>query len=210
MGDAVETAGEVSRWTRVAAMPAWLLGAKILLAVLLVVGALFPDVGGFEGKGMAFRLPIFLLPALVIPALAVLRVDGRYSVELDIALTLPFLLDTAANAVGLYDSWEQTDDVLHALNWVILVFGVTAHLCRNTSAAGSPRWLLWLAGTGFGAIAIIFWELAEYLVMKAGVGGLALTYGDTVGDLVLSSAGGAVGALAAVRRAPRPPSAGAG
>src|SRR4051794_31199706 len=82
------------RWTPLSAIPKWLLGAKILLALLLVVAALFPDVGGFGGKGMAFRLPIFLAPALVIPGLAVFRHGGRYSVELDIALTLPFLLDT--------------------------------------------------------------------------------------------------------------------
>jgi hypothetical protein len=194
-----------NRWAILKPMPWWLLSAKVLLAVLLLVGALFPDVGGFAGKGMAFRLPIFLAPALIVPLVAVLRRNGRYSVELDIALTFPFLLDTLGNAVGLYDSWNPTDDVLHAVNWVILVYGVTAHFVRNTAAGASPRWFLWLAGTGFGAIAIIYWELAEYLVMQAGVAGLALTYGDTVGDLVLSSAGGAIGALIAVRSSPQRP-----
>ena len=177
--------------------PVWLLAAKGLLAALLLTGALFPDVGGFAGKGMVYRLPIFLAPALVVPIRWLLR-RGLYPAALDAALTLPFLLDTAANALGLYDHVEMTDDVLHAVNWLVLVGGVTA-----TWAAAArdtvPRWLLVVAGTGFGAIAIIGWEVAEYGVMRAGVGGLSLTYADTLGDLVLSTAGGAVGAMLAVR-----------
>ena len=177
--------------------PAWLLAAKGLLAVLLLTGALFPDLGGFAGKGMAYRLPIFLAPALVVPVRWLLR-RGPYPAALDAALTLPFLFDTAANAVGLYDHIGVTDDVLHLLNWTVLVGGVTATWAAAASDA-VPRWLLVMAGAGFGAVAIIGWEVAEYGVMQAGVGGLSLTYADTLGDLVLSTAGGAVGALLAVR-----------
>ena len=57
--------------------PRWLVASKVVLAALLVVGALFPQVGGFAGKGVAYRLPI----------------------------------DTAANAIGLYDHVDTTDDV---------------------------------------------------------------------------------------------------
>lgn len=63
-----------------------------------------------------------------------------------------------------------------------------------------------MAGAGFGAIAIIFWEVAEYSVMRSGVGGLDLTYADTLSDLVISTAGGALGALVAVRYTTRSPS----
>ncbi|MDO9175269.1 MAG: hypothetical protein Q7V62_10725, partial [Actinomycetota bacterium] len=45
----------------------WVVGSKVLLATLLVVGAAVPSVGGFAGKGMLYRLPIFLAPALVVP-----------------------------------------------------------------------------------------------------------------------------------------------
>jgi hypothetical protein len=197
--------------------PRWLVGAKVVLAALLVVGAVFPGVGGFEGKGMAFRLPIFLAPALAVP-LARWRRRGPYPAALDAALTLPFLFDTAANAVGLYDAFEPTDDVLHALNWFVLVGGVTAWIAARLVArpAGSPaestpRWLLTTAGAGIGAMAIIGWEVAEYAVMEAGVGGLSLTYGDTLGDLVLSTVGGAIGAAAALRWIdPRTPGGAAG
>lgn len=58
-----------------------------------------------------------------------------------------------------------------------------------------------LLGYGFGAIAIVWWEIMEWAVSEDGFGGagaLALTYGDTVGDLFLSSTGGLVGSLVAV------------
>jgi hypothetical protein len=144
--------------------PRALVAAKVLLAALLVIGALFPDVGGFAGKGMAFRLPVFLAPALVVPVLWHRR-GGAYPVALDVALTVPFLLDTAANAFGLFDSVDVTDDVLHFVNWAVLVGGVTATWAARVPVP-SLRWLLFMAGTGFGALAIIGWEAAEYGVMR--------------------------------------------
>lgn len=178
-------------------MPRWLLAAKVLLGVLLLTGALFPSVGGFAGKGMAFRLPLFLTPALVIPIrhLAARRSEPsrRYPWALDAGLTLPFLFDTIGNAVGLYDHVDATDDVLHFLNWVVLVGGITAAF-GHAAGRGAPRWLVWVAGAGLGAALIIGWEIAEYGVMKAGVGNLSLTYGDTLGDLALSTLGGGLGA----------------
>lgn len=191
---------------RSAAMPQWLLGLKVALAALLLTGALFPQVGGFEGKGMAFRLPLFLAPALIVPIrhrLALRHDPGRrYPWALDVGLTVPFLLDTIGNAVGLYDHVDITDDVLHFVNWVFLVGGITAAIGFAVRGA-SPRWLVWLAGAGVGSAAIIAWEVAEYGVMQAGVSSLSLTYGDTLGDLVLSSCGGAVGAWWITRRAER-------
>jgi hypothetical protein len=181
-------------------MPHWVLGLKLLLAGLLLTGALFPDVGGFEGKGMAFRLPLFLAPALIVPihhATRRRRDPGRtYPWALDAGLTIPFLLDTFGNAVGLYDSVDVTDDVLHFVNWFFLIGGITTSIgvAGSRGRAASPRWLIWLSGTGVGGLAIIAWEIAEYGVMQAGVGNLSLTYGDTLFDLALSSAGGSLGA----------------
>jgi hypothetical protein len=187
-------------------IPAWLVGAKVLLAGLLVVGAAFPDVGGFAGKGMLFRLPLFLLPSLVVPGLWLRHHGTRaYAVALDAALTVPFLLDTAANGVGLYDHVDATDDVLHVVNWVVLVGGITAHLVATPAGARSARAITWMAGAGLGAALIIGWEVAEHGVMRLGVSNLSLTYGDTLGDLVGSTLGGAIGAAWAVRRAVAPP-----
>lgn len=181
-----------------------MLALKVALAGLLLTGALFPDVGGFAGKGMAFRLPLFLAPSLIVPIHHAVRrraePDRTYPWALDAGLTIPFLLDTLGNAVGLYDSVDSTDDVLHALNWWFLMGGITTSIGWNAvrRATATPRWLVWLAGTGVGGLAIIGWEIAEYGVMKAGVGNLSLTYGDTLFDLALSSIGGALGAGAVV------------
>lgn len=177
--------------------PRWLIACKVLLAALLLCGALFPSVGGFEGKGMAFRLPLFLAPALIVPLWWRRRTDP-YPIALDAALTLPFLFDTAANALGLYDHFDRTDDVLHFLNWFVLVGGIALTFAANPRASGCPRWLLWLAASGAGAIMAIAWEAAEYAIMRAGVGGLDLTYGDTITDLLLSTSGGALGAWLAI------------
>lgn len=187
--------------------PHAVIGAKVLLAALLLCGALFPNVGGFEGKGMAFRLPIFLAPSLIVPV-RWWRRRGIYPVALDVALTVPFLLDTAANAVGLYDHFDPTDDVLHFVNWLVLVGGIALTWWLAPATRDAPRWLVWAAAAGFGAAAIIVWEAGEYAVMRAGVGGLSLTYGDTIGDLLVSTTGGAIGAWVvialAARSAPAP------
>jgi hypothetical protein len=175
--------------------------AKALLAALLLLGALWPH-GNFEGKGMAYRLPAFLLPGLAVTwHWWRRRADGRaYPVALDAALTLPFLFDTLGNAFGLFDGVQHFDSVLHTVNWAVLCGGVTLTFARAPIGAGAdPRYHL-LAGAGFGAIAIVLWEAMEYAVMEAGVGGLQLTYRDMIGDLLLSTAGGAVGAWWAVRR----------
>lgn len=167
--------------------------AKVLLAALLIVGALFPDVGGFAGKGMGFRLPLFLAPSLVVPLIA--WRTGKWNVPVDVALTVPFLLDTLGNAFGFFDDYAITDDVLHVVNWVVLCWGLASAL-----TATHPRdpELVMIAGAGVGAMASIGWETAEYLIMEAGVIGMHLTYGDTIGDLVASSSGGALGTAIAV------------
>lgn len=183
-----------------------MLAAKGLLVALLLLGAIFPDVGGFAGKGMAFRLPLFVAPALVAPAMWWRR-RGIYPIGLDAALTLPFLIDTLANAVGLYDHFSRTDDVLHFVNWFILVGGVTLSLRTARSCRKCPAALLWVSGTGIGAIAAVGWEAAEYFVSRSGVGGLSLTYADTISDLLLSTTGGAFGALTALSMARRVPEA---
>lgn len=177
-----------------------LVAAKVLLAALLLVGALWPH-GNFEGKGMAYRLPAFLAPGLVVTwSWWRRRHEQRaYPLALDVALTVPFLLDTLGNAAGFFDSVDHFDSVLHFVNWVILCAGVTLALGRSIGRGASRGYHL-LAGAGFGAITIVLWEAMEYGVMEAGVGGLNLTYVDTVSDLLISGTGGAVGAWWAARR----------
>jgi hypothetical protein len=81
----------------------------------------------------------------------------------------------------------------------LLITGIAVTLAIKVAATSTPRWLLWLGASGIGGAVAIAWEVAEYGVMRAGVGGLSLTYADTLVDLVLSTSGGAIGAWVALR-----------
>ncbi len=145
-----------------------------------------------EGKAMGFRAPLFLASAVLVPVIGRLRHWEPRANCGDALLAAPFLLDTLGNLLGIYDEFPVTDDVLHAVNWVLLVAAFHAFRFRNVNDSRDAL----LLGYGFGAIAIVWWEALEWLVSEDGIGGaggLSLTYGDTVGDLVLSSTGGLVG-----------------
>jgi hypothetical protein len=168
---------------------------RIALVLALAFSVAFPDLPQFEGKGMAFRAPFFLLPMAAVPI--GWRLRGRrppYPYIADALVISPFLADTLGNAFNFYDSFAVTDDVLHFVNWVLLVAGITLLLLRTRI----PRLAAWALGYGIGGLAIIWWEAAEWLVQELGTAGLELTYGDTIGDLVISSTGGAIGAALAV------------
>ena len=174
------------------------MGMKAALALAFVVALTVP-LDQLEGKGMGFRFPLFMLSAVVVP-LAWRRRFQPYPAAADVLVVAPFLLDTLGNLVGLYDSYDVTDDVLHTLNWVLLVAAFHAWRYRRDSANAMSRADAWLLGAGIGALAIVGWEIAEWIVAETGAGGgLALTYGDTVGDLALSTAGGMIGSWLGVR-----------
>jgi len=110
----------------------------------------------------------------------------------DTLVVAPFLLDTLGNLLGAYEWFDRTDDLLHFINWVLLVSAYEAFHFRRTDRTDNAV----LLGYGLGAIAIIWWEVLEWLIAETGAGGgLHLDYGDTIGDLVLSSTGGLVGGL---------------
>ncbi len=173
------------------------LTVKVALAASFAIAiGLSPDT--VEGKAMGFRAPLFLAPVVVVPLVVRLRRWETYPHTADAFLAAPFLVDTLGNLLGVYDEFPQTDDVLHALNWVLLVIAFHAFRFRNVEDRRDAV----LLGYGFGAIAIVWWEIMEWAVSEdgfGGAGGLALTYGDTIGDLFLSSLGGLIGSLIAVR-----------
>jgi len=173
---------------------AW--AVRIALGLAVAFSVAFPGLPQFEGKGMAFRAPFYLLPLIVVPV--VWRVRGRsapYPHLVDALVVSPFLVDTLGNALNFYETFSSTDDVLHFVNWVLLVGGITLALRRTRL----PPLAIWTTAYGLGGLAIIWWEAAEWLVQELGTAGLGLTYGDTIGDLLLSSTGGAVGAALALR-----------
>ncbi len=165
---------------------------RVALILAVAFSVAFPNLPQFKGKGMAFRAPFYLLPLVVVPAVWRLRGRrGRYPYLVDALVIAPFLCDTLGNALNFYNRFEVTDDVLHFGNWVLLIAGVTLGLLR-TRINNLTAWAL---GWGIGGLAIIWWEAAEWLVQELGTSGLELTYGDTIGDLLLSSTGGALGAI---------------
>ncbi len=171
----------------------WAVRAALVLALAVTVA--FPHWEQFEGKGMTFRAPFYALSLVVTPV--AWRLRGRrppYPWTVDVLVIAPFLFDTLGNVFGFYDSYDITDDVLHVLNWLFLGAAVTLAVRRT----GISKLNAWALGWGVGAIAIIWWEAAEWLVAELGTAGLQLTYTDTIGDLVFSSTGGAIGALLAL------------
>ncbi len=167
----------------------WAVRVALIVAIIITVS--FPSWEQFEGKGMLFRAPFYLFPLIVVPG--IWRLRGRpepYPWAVDALVIAPFLLDTLGNVFGFYNNFDATDDVLHFVNWVLLIAGVTIALRRTEMG----KLNIWTTAYGLGGLAIIWWEFAEYLVQEAGTAGLGLTYGDTIGDLLLSSTGGAVGA----------------
>lgn len=178
----------VVRWTNIA--------VKVALAVSFVIAIWFPP-DAVEGKGMAARAPLFLGPAVIVPIVARVRDWQPYPHLADAMLSMPFLLDTLGNLFGFYDRYDATDDVLHFVNWVFLVLAFHAFRYRNVHDNRDAVFL----GYGFGAVMIIVWELFEWMISDAGPfagdvqDALNLSYGDTIGDLVISSTGGLVGSL---------------
>ncbi len=182
---------------------------KAALGACLLAGLLFPGIPGVEGKGWPERAVGYPLAALVVPVVWWSRrlrdagppsTDSTYSTYPtyptypylgDALLVTPFVLDLAGNLVNLYDTVDSFDDILHFVNWTFL----TAALVMFLRPAGLARWNMALTGSGLGALAIVAWEAVEWVIQEMGTTGLQLTYDDTVGDLVLSSSGGIVGAM---------------
>ena len=185
----------------------WMQRFNYLVKAALIVSfaiAIFVPLDVLEGKAMGSRAPLFLAPALVVPLLARFREWEPYPHTADAFLSLPFLLDTLGNLLGFYDEFPVTDDVLHTVNWVFLVFAFHAFRFRNVHDRRDAV----LLGYGFGALMIVLWEVFEWAVSEdgfGGAGGLSLTYGDTVGDLALSSTGGLIGSLAGLYLLGPPP-----
>lgn len=175
----------------------WLnLAVKAALVGLLLFAVIRSDLPQFQGKAMASRALTYPISALIVPIAWWLVARRRaqppaYPYAVDILLVLPFLIDTAGNALDLYDTIYWWDDLNHLVNWAIL-----------TAACG--QWLLRLPlgrvttgalAVGFGAVTAILWEIAEYLAFVRDSPELETAYTDTLGDLGLGLTGSVVAAL---------------
>ena len=171
------------------------IAVKIGLLGLLALAVLRPEMQQFQGKAMTGRALTYPIVVVIVPLVwGILRRNRpglAYPHVLDMCLALPFLIDTAGNALDLYDSIDWWDDLNHFGNWAILTFAFGQLLFGKRF---SPWVILGLA-VGFGAIAGIMWEIAEYFTFVRNSPELATAYTDTLGDLALDLTGALLAAL---------------
>ena len=172
---------------------------KAALVGLLLFAVLRPDLPQFEGKAMAGRALTYPLAAIAVPiGWWLLRRRGRargdYPFALDILLVLPFLIDTAGNALDLYDAIDWWDDLNHFVNWGILTAAFGQLLVRLPLA----RWAAAGLAVGFGGVTAVLWEFAEYYTFIRNSPELETAYEDTLGDLALGLTGSVIAAVITV------------
>lgn len=175
------------------------LAVKVALVALLAFGA-FSGLERFDGKAFTWRLLGYSVAAVLVPAIWWLR--GRrqpYPYLVDILFVLPFLIDTAGNALDLYDTIDWWDDANHFVNWALLCGAFAAALYRTSVRA--RRVELFALVVGFGGVAAILWEIGEYFAFIRNSPELATAYTDTLGDMSLGLGGATLAAMIAVWRA---------
>jgi hypothetical protein len=154
-----------------------------------------------RGKGIRTRAIGYVGGLLIVPlAWRLLPNSGRYPRGLDLAVTVPLLIDAGGNALGLYQD-AHLDDVVHLLNAAI-VSGIAGAVFATQT---DEPWQAALAGTGTAIAGETAWEIVEWLGLKAGAKGMDLTYDDTMADLAESALGAVIGGVVTWLRMPRDP-----
>jgi hypothetical protein len=128
------------------------------------------------------------------------RIRGRkdpYPRELDLAITLPLLVDAGGNAIGIYQR-AHVDDLIHFADGAVVssLMGALA-----TPRAKTP-WEAAGVGLAAGGLFAGLWEIGEWVGLKLGAKGMDLSYDDTIVDLAETIAGAALGGLVTLMRHP--------
>lgn len=197
----VATTEEAASAAPTAADVAWtasITAAKAIVIALAVDAFLNSSEPRYHGKGMRLRAVGYAAGMLLVPV--AWRLRGRrdpYPRALDLAVTLPLLVDAGGNAVGIYQR-AHVDDLIH--------FADGAILASVAGALATPRvrtsWEAAAAGTSAGIAAGGLWEIGEWIGLKAGAKGMDLSYDDTMTDLIETSAGALLGGLVTLLRHP--------
>jgi hypothetical protein len=170
--------------------------ATIACAIDAVVNHASPRL---RGKAIRTRAIGYVGGLALVPLIwRVLPDRGRYPRGLDLAVTMPLLIDAGGNALNLYEE-AHLDDVVHALNGAI-VSGVAGALFATQT---DEPWQAAMAGTGAAIAGAAAWEIAEWAAFKAGADGMDLTYDDTMADLAESMIGAVAGGVVTWLRMPR-------
>ncbi len=172
------------------------LAVKAALIGLLLFAVLNPDMEQFQGKAMHARALFYPISAIVVPAgywyLTRRRgVQIDYPHGLDILVVMPLLIDTAGNALNLYDTIEWWDDFNHFLNWGILTLAFGQVLLRLPVGKWAAAGLM----IGFAALTAYLWEVLEYVTFVRNSPELETAYTDTLGDTGLALIGATIATL---------------
>ncbi|MGI5230137.1 hypothetical protein [Actinoallomurus sp. CA-142502] len=192
------------------------LAMKAALAGLLLFALAHPHWDRFADKAMGIRAMTYPLAAVLVPVIWLivrrLRGSARYPWDVDALVVAPFVIDVAGNAANLYDTLTWFDDFCHFANWALVSAAFGTALRRGPVL---PRWMAAFACAGFGAIAAILWELAEYATFVMNTNEVIGIYRDTIGDEVLGLSGATlagvlVAALGPAQSSPEPDAADGG
>ena len=152
-----------------------------------------------RGKAIRTRAVGYVGGLLVVPVMwRLLPGRARYPRALDLAVTVPLLLDAGGNALGKYEE-AHVDDLVHVANAAI-VSGVVGALAAPHV---DERWQAALIGAGVSVTGATAWEIMEYGAQRLGADGMDLTYDDTMFDLAEGMIGAGLGALFTLTRVPR-------
>jgi hypothetical protein len=152
----------------------------------------------YSGKAMRVRAVGYAGGMLLVPL--AWRLRGRpqpYPRELDLAVTLPLLVDAGGNAVGLYQR-AHVDDLVHFADGALLAGVVGALATPRVKTSWEAAFVAALAGTAAAGL----WEIGEWVGLKLGAKGMNLSYDDTIADLAETAAGAFLGGLVTLLRHP--------
>jgi hypothetical protein len=173
-------------------------GVKSAVIALAIDAFLNSDQPRYHGKGMRLRAIGYAGGMLAVPV--AWRLLGRrdpYPRELDLAITLPLLVDAGGNAIGIYRR-AHVDDLIH--------FADGALVASVVGALATPRvrtpWEAAGVGALAGGAAAGLWEIGEWIGLKLGAKGMDLSYDDTMTDLIETMAGAALGGVVTLLRHP--------
>lgn len=177
--------------------------AAVLLALAKALGfafsmepVLYPKQRKYKGKAMRIRAVGYFAMLLAVPVGWLARRPREpYPVLADLALSVPMLLDSGGNALGIYDD-ANVDDLVHLANTAILSTAFGAAISPHVDS----RWKAAALTTAFGITGELGWEMMEYTADRIGFKGLSLSREDTLADIGEAVLGAlAAGAITAVR-----------
>lgn len=171
---------------------------KATVVALAIDAFLNSDQPRYHGKGMRLRAIGYAGGMLLVPV--AWRMRGRqepYPRALDLAVTLPLLVDAGGNAIGIYRR-AHVDDLIHFADGALVASVVGALATPRVRTSWEAAAAAATAGTAAGGL----WEIAEWIGLKLGAKGMDLTYEDTMTDLLETSAGAMLGGIITLLRHP--------